>query len=158
MELLAAFGPDRILHAGDIGDLGLLDPLARIGPVLAVRGNIDPRLPRLPDLLVVELGSAEHLLFRILLLHIGLIGTRLRKEVALEARAEAASLVVCGHSHVPFLGKDRGLAVFNPGSAGPRRFSLPVVFGTIEVSGHEVRLGHIDCETGQPWQPPSLGR
>jgi predicted phosphodiesterase len=72
-------------------------------------------------------------------------------------RAEDASLVVCGHSHVPFIGRDRGLAVFNPGSIGPRRFHLPIVFGTIDLSPTEVRLAHIDCETGTAWSPRASG-
>ena len=70
------------------------------------------------------------------------------------ARAERASLVVCGHSHVPFIGQERDLTVFNPGSIGPRRFHLPIVFGTIAVAPQGIRLAHVDCETGQPWLPP----
>jgi hypothetical protein len=62
--------------------------------------------------------------------------------------------VVCGHSHVPFIGRDRGLTVFNPGSIGPRRFHLPIVFGTMDVTPAGLRLGHVDCETGAPWTPP----
>ena len=68
--------------------------------------------------------------------------------------AAGASLVVCGHSHVPFIAKQRGLTVFNPGSIGPRRFHLPIVFGTIAVTPQAVRLAHVDCETGRPWSPP----
>jgi hypothetical protein len=56
---------------------------------------------------------------------------------------------------VPFIGQDRGLSVFNPGSIGPRRFQLPIVLGAIEVSAGSARLRHIDCETGQPWLPPA---
>jgi hypothetical protein len=55
---------------------------------------------------------------------------------------------------VPFIGQEEDLTVFNPGSAGPRRFGLPILFGTIDVSASGVRLAHIDCETGQPWSPP----
>jgi uncharacterized protein len=62
--------------------------------------------------------------------------------------------VVCGHSHVPFLGRDRGLTVFNPGSIGPRRFHLPIVFGTIDVTLAGLRFAHVDCETGMQWSPP----
>jgi uncharacterized protein len=51
------------------------------------------------------------------------------------------------------IARDGGIAVFNPGSLGPRRFRLPVVFGTIDVTPAAVRLAHIDCETGQRWQP-----
>jgi putative phosphoesterase len=150
---LAAFRPDAILHAGDIGELEVLDRLAAVAPVLAVRGNIDTRAQALPDILVLDLVGGERGL-RILLLHIGVNGPRLRADVAQLARSEGASLVVCGHSHVPFIGRDRDLTVFNPGSVGPRRFHLPIVFGTMDVTPAGIRLGHVDCETGQRWMPP----
>jgi hypothetical protein len=57
---------------------------------------------------------------------------------------------------VPFIGKHRGIGVFNPGSIGPRRFTLPIVFGVLEVSAEATRMRHIDCETGRAWLPPSL--
>jgi hypothetical protein len=121
-EHLAARAPDAILHAGDIGDLGVLDQLSGIAPVLAIRGNIDVHAPDLPDALTLDLvPSAEdpQSLLRILLVHIGVHGPKLRAEVAAMARAQGAQAVVCGHSHVPFLGRDRELAVFNPGSWSP---------------------------------------
>lgn len=150
---LAALAPDAILHAGDIGDLEVLAGLAEVAPVFAVRGNIDTRAASLPDVLTLDLvGGARGL--RILLTHIAVDGPRLRADVARLARAEGAGLVVCGHSHVPFMGRDRELTVFNPGSIGPRRFHLPIVFGTIDVAPSGVRLAHVDCETGQPWSPP----
>jgi predicted phosphodiesterase len=74
--------------------------------------------------------------------------------VARRATSERAGLVVCGHSHVPFIGRDRGIGMFNPGSIGPRRFQLPIVLGHIEVAANSVKLRHIDCETGQTWLPP----
>ena len=155
-EYLAARAPDAILHAGDIGDLEVLDRLSSIAPVLAIRGNIDVHAPDLPDVLTLDLvRSAEdpQPLLRILLVHIGVHGPKLRAEVAATARAQGAQAVVCGHSHVPFLGRDRGLTVFNPGSIGPRRFHLPIVFGTIDVTSAGLRLAHVDCETGAPWTP-----
>src|SRR5262249_10155736 len=111
---LGALAPDAILHAGDIGDAGVIDQLAKIAPVFAVRGNIDTRAG-FPDILTLDLVGADHRL-RILLIHIGVNGPRLRADVAQMARAERASLVVCGHSHVPFIGQERDLTVFNPGS------------------------------------------
>ena len=154
LKHLAAAKPDAILHAGDIGDLAVLDTFAAIAPLYAIRGNIDTRARDLPDVLVLDLvsGSAQRL--RILLIHIGVMGPRLRYEVARQARAEKAKLVVCGHSHVPFVGQERELAVFNPGSCGPRRFSLPIVFGVMDVTDTAVRFAHVDCETGRPWSPP----
>ena len=156
-EHLAAHAPDAILHAGDIGDLGVLDQLSAIAPVFAIRGNIDVHAPDLPDVLTLDLvrrAEDPQPLLRMLLVHIGVHGPKLRAEVAAMARAQGARAVVCGHSHVPFLGSDRGLTVFNPGSMGPRRFHLPIVFGTIDVTPAGLRLAHVDCETGAPWTPP----
>ena len=149
---LVELAPDAILHAGDIGDLAVLDDLAKIAPVYAVRGNIDERTRDLPDVLVLDVTGAAPL--RILLTHIALHGTRLRVAVARMARAEGAALVVCGHSHVPFIGVDRGITVFNPGSIGPRRFTLPIVLGTIDITPSGAKLAHVDAATGQTWLPP----
>jgi putative phosphoesterase len=149
-ERLAAIAPDAILHAGDIGDPAVIDALAAAAPVLAVRGNIDTRSV-FPDVLTIDVAGGD---LRIYLTHIAVAGPRLRGDVARAARTERAQLVVCGHSHVPFIGRDRELTVFNPGSIGPRRFHLPIVFGTIAITPRGVRLAHIDCETGQPWLPP----
>jgi uncharacterized protein len=150
---LSALGPDAILHAGDIGDLKVLDSLAEIAPVFAVRGNIDVRAPDLPDLLTVDLVSGDALLLRILLMHIAVDGPRLRADAARLAQSHTASMVVCGHSHVPLIARDGDIAVFNPGSAGPRRFRLPIVFGAIHVTSVAVRLEHFSCESGRPWNP-----
>ncbi|MBX3161726.1 MAG: metallophosphoesterase family protein [Deltaproteobacteria bacterium] len=154
-QLLRTYAPDAILHAGDIGDLSVLDGLRAIAPLHAIRGNIDTRAPDLPDVLVIDVAQR----LRILVVHIGVYGPKLRADVAQRARKENAQLVVCGHSHVPFLGADRGLTVFNPGSAGPRRFQLPIVFGTIELAAGPERVGvkfaHVDLETGRPWAPPA---
>jgi putative phosphoesterase len=145
---IAAKAPDAIVHAGDIGELDVLAELEKIAPVLAIRGNIDTKAHDLPDVLVIDHGA-----LRILVVHIGVYGPKLRAEVAKRARDEGARLVVCGHSHVPFIGIDRGLYVFNPGSIGPRRFALPIVFGTIELAS-TIKLAHVDCETGAAWSPP----
>jgi putative phosphoesterase len=160
-ERLAAIAPDAILHGGDIGDPAVIDQLARTAPVIAVRGNIDTR-SEFPDVVTLDVveppaevdDDRSTLRLRILLTHIAVAGPRLRVEVARMARTERASLVVCGHSHVPFIGRDRDLTVFNPGSIGPRRFQLPIVLGTIAIAPGSVRLAHIDCETGQRWMPP----
>lgn len=157
MQLVASMAPDGILHAGDIGDQRVLDHLGEIAKVVAVRGNIDVRLPGVPDELVLELAQDEQTRCRILLLHVGVHGPYLRSEVRQKAKAESATLVVCGHSHVPFIGNDRGISIFNPGSAGPRRFGLPIVFGRLEIDIDRIRLQHIDCESGAVWEPPQAG-
>lgn len=150
---LRSLAPQAILHAGDIGDLAVLDALADIAPVHAVRGNVDDRRVETPNTLVIELQTNVGAT-RLLLTHIALAGVRLLTKTAALARAHGAELVVCGHSHVPFIGRHGALAVFNPGSAGPRRFPLPILFGTIDLSARGLRLGHIDCETGRRWRPP----
>ncbi len=157
-ERLAELAPDAILHGGDIGELGVLDQLAKVAPVLAVRGNIDAQVRDVPEALVVELMTGDVMKLRLLLIHIAVYGPKLRAEVARLARSERASLVVCGHSHVPFIGRDRGLTLFNPGSIGPRRFQLPIVLGSIDIDATSARLAHIDCETGQAWTPPAPGK
>jgi len=151
--LIAALAPHAILHAGDIGDLTVLDRLQEIAPLFAIRGNIDTRAPQLPDALTVDLGAGGGTLLSILIVHIGVHGPKLRADAARLAREEGAGVVVCGHSHVPFIGMDKGLAVFNPGSIGPRRFRLPIVFGVMEIAPSGLRLHHVDCETGERWQP-----
>jgi putative phosphoesterase len=151
--LIAALAPHAILHAGDIGDLAVLDPLQEIAPLFAVRGNIDTRAPELPDALTVDVGAGGGTLLSLLVLHIAVLGPKLRADAARLARDEGAGVVVCGHSHVPFIGMDRGLAVFNPGSIGPRRFGLPIVFGVLDVAPDGLRMHHVDCETGARWLP-----
>lgn len=141
--------PHAIVHAGDIGDPSVLDGLAEVAPVLAVRGNVDPRGPHLPDELVIDLGTWA----RVLLVHHGVRGPRLLREVARRAHVIGAGVVICGHSHVPFVGRDAGLVVFNPGSVGPRRFGLPIVHGWIEIDADGLRAAHVDAETGAVWTP-----
>ncbi len=156
LELLTSLRPAAILHAGDIGDFGVLRDLATVAPVIAVRGNIDPVDVSAPDVFVIDVANGESTLLRILLTHIAVNGPMLRADAARLAREEGAGLVICGHSHVPFIGKHRGIGVFNPGSIGPRRFALPIVFGVLEVSSDATRMRHIDCETGSAWLPPAL--
>lgn len=154
-ELIAREKPDRILHAGDIGALEVIDDLARIAPTSAVRGNIDEHASGLPDVLALDLvdGHQGSTLLTLLLIHIAVNGPKLRADAARIAHAEDARLVICGHSHVPFIGRDRDLAVFNPGSIGPRRFHLPIVFGVLDLVDRRVSMKHIDCETGATWLP-----
>ena len=148
-ERLAELKPDAILHGGDIGDLHVLDELAKVAPVYAVRGNIDSHARDLPDVLTLDVVN-----LRILLTHIAVYGPRLRGEIAKLAREEHAKLVVCGHSHVPFIGLDKGIEVFNPGSIGPRRFTLPILLGAIDITPAGFKMRHIEAETGKLWLPP----
>ena len=152
---IAALAPDHIVHAGDIGALSVLDDLRRLSPLTAVRGNIDVHAPEIPDAITLDIRDGDETVITALLLHIALYGPKLRAEVARLATEVGASVVLCGHSHVPFMGRDRGILAFNPGSIGPRRFTLPIVFGVMEIDRKRVSLRHVDCETGETWLPPS---
>jgi putative phosphoesterase len=153
-ERLRAMEPDAILHGGDIGELAVIEKLATIAPVYAVRGNIDTRAKGVPDVMTLDVTRDGQSVLRILLLHIAVAGPKIRADAARMARQAGAALIVCGHSHVPFVGGERGLTVFNPGSIGPRRFTLPIVCGRIDIAPGGVRFGHIDVETGRAWAPP----
>jgi uncharacterized protein len=112
-------GSDRILHAGDIGDPKILEALARIAPVAAIRGNIDtePWAHALPETEVVEAGNIS-----IYMLHN-------LKQLDLKPEAAGFRVVLYGHSHKPNIEEKNGVLYFNPGSAGPRRFHLKVSVG-----------------------------
>lgn len=150
---IAARKPDAILHAGDIGELSVLDELGQLAPVHAIRGNIDPPAREIPETMTMDLVAGGRKLLTLVLLHIGVYGPKLRRDAIQLAGREGASLLICGHSHVPFIGRDAGISVFNPGSVGPRRFGLPIVFGMLEIASGQLRMHHVDCETGERWEP-----
>jgi uncharacterized protein len=114
-------GSDLIIHAGDIGDPAVLEALAQIAPVRAVRGNIDKGAwaATLPTTEVVELGPHS-----IYVLHNF-------TELDLDPAAAGFTMVVSGHSHKPAVEKRGNVLFVNPGSAGPRRFKLPVTVATM---------------------------
>jgi len=148
---LRELAPGHIVHAGDVGDFGVIRHLEKLARVTAVRGNVDGH--DWADRVTLDVRDEQRSYLRILITHCALNGPTLRSDVARIARAEDASLVVCGHSHVPFAGRDGELTIFNPGSVGPRRFRLPITFGVIEVSAKGISVRHVDCETGLPWAP-----
>jgi uncharacterized protein len=121
-------GSDRIIHAGDVGSAEILEILAAIAPVTTVRGNIDKAAwaRKLPETEVLEVGGVS-----IYVLH-DLATLDLKPEVA------GFSVVVSGHSHVPKQETRKGVLYFNPGSAGPRRFKLPVSIGRLKLSGEKI--------------------
>jgi len=124
-EAVAALrGVDRIVHAGDIGSAAILDALAAIAPVTAVRGNNDrgPWARRIPETTILELGAT-----RLYMIHDV-------KELDLDPRAAGFAAVISGHSHRPRQEARAGVLYFNPGSAGPRRFSLPISLGRLRVA------------------------
>jgi putative phosphoesterase len=134
-EALAALAGSRhIIHAGDIGDPAVLEELRRIAPVTAVRGNNDTAAwaRKLKETETLELGGR-----RIYVLHdLSLL--------EIDPAAEGFDVVVAGHSHRPREERRDGVLYVNPGSAGPRRFSLPIAVAKLTISrrqiGFELRL------------------
>jgi putative phosphoesterase len=125
----ALSGSDRILHAGDVGASEILEKLAQIAPVTAVRGNVDtaPWSRRvLPETEVVDAGGVT-----IYILHdLG--------ELDLKPETAGFGVVIYGHSHRPKLEERNGVLYFNPGSVGPRRFDLPVSLGRLTIQAGKV--------------------
>lgn len=114
--LMALQGSELIIHAGDIGSRKVLDELRRLAPVVAVRGNIDkgPWAEALPQTETVEIaGAAIYVLHDL-------------NELEFAPAAARFGAIISGHSHQPSLRRSQGILLLNPGSAGPRRFKLPV--------------------------------
>lgn len=145
--------PTQILHAGDIGTGPLLDELEAIAPVVAVRGNVDSRDLSLPDSVDLTLERPSQPRLRLLLTHIAIQRVYLTRSARNRAQAADAHLVVFGHSHMPFVGREGRFALFNPGAAGPRRFGLPITFGVLQLSPRGLDLHHVDLQTGARWTP-----
>ena len=123
-EAIAALaGVERIVHAGDIGDRAVLEALGRLAPVTAVRGNNDRGAwaRHIPETEVLEIGGAT--LYVLHDLH----------ELDLDPQAAGFAAVIAGHSHQPRQEERDGVLYFNPGSAGPRRFRLPVSVGRLAI-------------------------
>ena len=122
-------GSELILHAGDIGKPEVLRDLKRIAPVVAVRGNVDldSWARRLPPVEVAQCaGKSFYILHRI-------------ADLDIKPEVGGFSAVIFGHSHQPTIEWRDGVLFFNPGSAGPRRFALPVTIGRIEIVDGELR-------------------
>jgi uncharacterized protein len=124
----ALCGVNRILHAGDIGAPEILEQLQTVAPVTAVRGNVDggALARKLPLSEVIEVDGIS-----IYMLHI-------LEKLDLKPEAAGFSAVIYGHSHVPKIEEKNGVLYFNPGSAGPRRFKLPVTVGKLMVEGEKI--------------------
>jgi len=122
--LRALEGSEHILHAGDVGDAAILERLRAMAPVTAIRGNIDRSGPcaLLPETELVELAGRS-----VYLLHD-------RNALDLEPAAAGVAVVVSGHSHRAAIQWHKGVLYFNPGSAGPRRFALPITVGRLELT------------------------
>jgi putative phosphoesterase len=129
-EAVAALrGSDLIIHAGDVGAPDVIDELRNLAPTFVVRGNVDKAswAAALPTTAHVEVGG---LLFHVL---------HDISELDLDPAAVGYAAVVYGHSHQPSIEMREGVLFLNPGSAGPRRFRLPVSIARVRVSGHALR-------------------
>jgi putative phosphoesterase len=121
-------GSEHIIHAGDIGAPEIIPELEKLAPVTAIRGNIDQMgwCRKFPETEVVELSG----------LHIYILHDV--NAMDLNPKAAGFAAVISGHSHKPHQEMKDGVLYFNPGSAGPRRFKLPISIGRLEISGGAV--------------------
>jgi putative phosphoesterase len=132
-------GCSAIIHAGDVGQLTILDTLRRIAPVIAaVRGNIDrgEEFDILPARAVVTIAG-----HRICVLHD-------LAQFDEDAAAAGYSAVITGHSHVPRIEQRDGVLFLNPGSAGPRRFKLPITLAQLTVVNGQLQARLVDLAEG----------
>lgn len=132
-------GVDHILHAGDIGDRSVLRELEKIAPVTAVSGNVDGyEASGLPKQAVIELAGK-----RIGLRHIVYEGGRLTEEGQMFLDEQRPDICVFGHTHQPRTEWHGAALLFNPGSAGPKRFTLPRGLGFLIIEDGKVTSRHI---------------
>lgn len=137
-EALASLrGSDHIIHAGDVGDAAILEALRAIAPLTAIRGNIDHIGPcsRLPATELAQLGG-----YSIYVIHN-------LAELDLDPVTAGISVVISGHTHHPKIERRKSVLYFNPGSAGPRRFSLPVSLGSLDISSSTITPKLIDLSS-----------
>src|SRR4051812_6261310 len=127
-------GSDYLVHAGDIGDAGILKALKQLAPLTAVRGNNDTGswAKRIPETAVLKVGKVA-----IYVLHSV-------AELDLDPAASGYRVVVSGHSHKPSIDEREGVLYVNPGSAGPRRFKLPIALAELKVSGRSVKASMVE--------------
>lgn len=137
--LKALAGVERIVHAGDIGSREVLEALARVAPVTAVRGNNDRGgwAMDIPPTEVVEVGGVS--LYLLHDLH----------ALDLEPRAAGFAAVISGHSHQPKVDQRDGVLYLNPGSAGPRRFRLPISLAKLTIDKKRVRAELVTLQSFQ---------
>jgi uncharacterized protein len=130
----ALSGVERIIHAGDIGEFSILEQLGTIAPVVAVRGNIDRAAwaSRLQMTAVVEAGPA--IIYVLHDVH----------DLDLDPATAQFNIVVSGHSHKPAKSLRSGVLYVNPGSAGPRRFRLPVTVARLDLDREPWTVDFID--------------
>lgn len=121
-------GSDLIIHAGDIGNPSVLDELETLAPAVAVRGNMDT------DRWSCKLKTSEVVELNDVILYI----VHDIDGLALDPEVSSISVVISGHSHRPSVAKRKGILYVNPGSAGPRRFNLPVSVALLHIKGNAI--------------------
>ena len=134
-EAVAALaGVDHILHAGDVGNADILDQLRAIAPVTAIRGNIDTHGPctQLPATDFIELAGKLFYL------------VHSTPWMDINPLVAGVAVVVSGHSHQPVVETRNRVLYLNPGSAGPRRFKLPVTLATVAITGDSLSARIVD--------------
>jgi putative phosphoesterase len=138
-------GCDFIVHGGDIGDPGILDELAALAPLTAVRGNNDrgPWAEAVRETELLRVGD------------VCLYAIHDIAQLDIEPKAAGVRVVVSGHSHKPSIEEREGVLFVNPGSSGPRRFKLPIAAGELLVAGRQVTARIVNLETGG--EPESTG-
>jgi putative phosphoesterase len=140
-------GCERILHAGDLVRASVLEALAAVAPVAAVRGNndLDPAFDALPETALVPLGD-----LRAFLVHD--LGSREHPHPRVRAALARArpDVVIHGHSHRPGVAIHAGRLYVNPGSAGPQRFALPRTAAILTVSGRRARVAFYELSGERP--------
>ena len=137
--LAALQGCELIIHAGDVGKPEIIEQLRAVAPVVAVRGNIDKGVwaSQLPITAVAEAGPA-----RIYILHD-------LQQLDLDPAAAEFDIVVSGHSHKPARTERAGVMYLNPGSAGPRRFQLPITVARLDLRRSPWSVDFIDLPDGK---------
>jgi len=137
--LRALQGCELILHAGDVGKREILEKLKEIAPVIAVRGDVDTDAwcDELPPIAIAEAGNVS-----IYMLHN-------LQQLDLKPEAAGISLVISGHTHKPVRTERNGVTYINPGSAGPRRFDLPITLGRLDLNGSAWNYELIDLEAAR---------
>lgn len=134
--LNALRGSDFIIHAGDIGRPDVLGHLMALAPVFAVRGNVDTGVwaASLPETETLTIGGqGVHVLHAL-------------GDLALNPETAGIAVVIHGHTHQPRIEEKGGVLYVNPGSAGPRRFRLPVTVGTLHVEDGKLKAGIVDLK------------
>ncbi len=130
-------GCDQLIHAGDIANAATLEQVAGIAPLTVVRGNNDQGAwaLALPDTAMVDVENT-----RILVIHD-------LKDLSQDPRSLGVRVVISGHSHKPLIEERAGVLYVNPGSAGRRRFKLPVAVGELRLEGSTVSARIVELET-----------